>query len=41
MLGSDCNGTLMLSSESKVVKNDIFLTKLEKKVISLSDKYGL
>lgn len=41
MLRSDCNGTLMLSSESEIVKNDIFLSKLEKKVISLSDEYGL
>lgn len=41
MLRSDCNGTLMLSSESEFVKNDAFLSKLEKKVISLSDKYGL
>lgn len=41
MLRSDCNGTLMFPSESEVVKNDIFLTKLEKKVISLRDKYGL
>lgn len=41
MIRSDCNGTLMLSSESTVVKNDEFLSKLEKKVISLSDKYGL
>lgn len=31
----------MFSSESEVVRNDIFLSKLEKKVISLSDKYGL
>ena len=38
---SDCNGTIMHSSESNVVKNDAFLSKLEKKVISLSDKYGL
>ena len=41
MIRRDCNGTLMLSSESTVVKNDEFLSKLEKKVISLSDKYGL
>ncbi len=41
MLSSDCNGTLMLSSESEIVKNDAFLSKLEKKVMSLSDKYSL
>ena len=41
MLTSDCNGTIMLASESEVVRNDIFLSKLERKVISLSDKYGL
>lgn len=41
MIRSDCNGTLMLSSESNVVKNDAFLSKLEKKVIALSNKYGL
>lgn len=41
MIRSDCNGTLMLSSESNIVKNDAFLSKLEKKVITLSDKYGL
>lgn len=38
---SDCNGTLMFSSESEVVRNDAFLSKLEKKLITLSDKYGL
>ena len=41
MISSDCNGCLMPSSESEIVKNDAFLSKLEKKVISLSDKYGL
>ena len=41
MLSSDCNGTLMPSCESEVVKNDAFLSKLEKKVISLSEKYSL
>ena len=41
MLRSDCNGTLMFPSESEVIKNDTFLSKLEKKVVSLSDKYGL
>lgn len=40
MLSSDCNGTLMLSSESEIVKNDAFLSKLEK-VMSLSEKYSL
>lgn len=38
---SDCNGTLMASCESKVVQNNAFLSKLEKKVIALSDKYSL
>lgn len=41
MLRSDCNGTLMPSCESKVVQNDAFLSKLEKKVISLSNRYSL
>ena len=41
MLRSDCNGTLMFPSESKTIKNDAFLSKLEKKVVSLSEKYGL
>ena len=41
MLRSDCNGTLMFSSESEVVRNDAFLSKLEQKLITLSDKYGL
>lgn len=41
MLRSNCNGTLMYSSESNVVRNDIFLSKLEQKLITLSDKYGL
>lgn len=38
---SDCNGTLMFSSESEIVRNDVFLSKLEQKLITLSDKYGL
>ena len=41
MLRSDCNGTIMLSSESETVKNDIFLSKLERKLHMLSQKYGL
>lgn len=41
MLMSDCNGTLMPSCESKVVQNNAFLSKLEKKVIALSNKYSL
>lgn len=41
MISSDCNGTLMFPSESETIKNDAFLTKLEKKVASLSEKYGL
>lgn len=32
MLRSDCNGTLMFSYESEIVKNDAFLSKLEKKL---------
>ena len=35
------NGPIMPSSESEIVKNDEFLSKLEKKLISLSEKYGL
>nr|WP_295001296.1 hypothetical protein [uncultured Methanobrevibacter sp.] len=35
------NGPIMPSSESKVVQNDAFLTKLEQKLILLSAKYGL
>jgi hypothetical protein len=34
-------GTIMPSSESKVVQNDEFLSKLEQKLIKLSSKYGL
>ncbi len=41
MLKTDCNGPIMPSSESDIVKNDAFLSKLENKVIELSDKYGL
>ena len=41
MLGPHCNGTLMYSSESKIVRNDAFLSKLEEKLKTLSDKYGL
>ena len=35
------NGPIMPSSESEVVQNDAFLTKLEQKLILLSAKYGL
>lgn len=35
------NGPIMPSSESKVVQNDEFLSKLEQKLIKLSSKYGL
>ena len=41
MLGPHCNGTLMYSSESEIVRNDAFLSKLEEKLKTLSDKYGL
>ena len=41
MIRCDCNGKIMLSCESKVVQNDEFLFKLEKKLITLSEKYGL
>lgn len=41
MLRSDCNGPIMPSCESEIIKNDVFLSKLEKKIISLSAKYGL
>ena len=35
------NGPIMPSCESKVVQNDEFLSKLEQKLILLSEKYGL
>ena len=41
MLGPHCNGTLMYASESEIIRNDAFLSKLEQKLITLSDKYGL
>ena len=41
MIHSNCNGTVMLSSESEVVKNSIVYSELEKYLISLSAKYGL
>ncbi len=41
MLRHELNGPIMPSRESKVVQNDEFLTKLEQKLIHLSDKYGL
>ena len=41
MLSPELNGPIMPSSESKVVQNDQFLSKLEQELISLSAKYGL
>lgn len=41
MIYRGCNGTVMLSSESDVVKNSIVYSELEKYLISLSAKYGL
>ena len=41
MIYKCCNGTVMLSSESDVVKNNIVYSELEKCLISLSAKYGL
>ena len=41
MIRNDCNGKIMLSCESEIVQNDEFLSKLEKKLITLSKKYGL
>ncbi len=41
MMRSNCNGKIMPSSESEVVRNDTFLSKLEKEVMVLSAKYGL
>ena len=41
MIHQNCNGTVMLSSESEVVKNSIVYSKLEKHLIWLSAKYGL
>lgn len=41
MLRCDQNGPIMPSHKSNIVKNDIFLSKLEKELIFLSKKYGL
>lgn len=41
MLKHLINGPIMPSGESEVVQNDEFLSKLEKKLILLSAKYGL
>lgn len=41
MIYKGCNGTVMLSSESEVVKNNVAYSQLEKYLISLSAKYGL
>jgi len=41
MLKHLINGPIMPSYESEVVQNDEFLSKLEKKLILLSKKYGL
>lgn len=41
MIHQNCNGTIMLSSESKVVKNTNVYSMLEKHLITLSAKYGL
>ena len=37
----ELNGPIMPSSESIIVKNDVFLSKLENELIILSKKYGL
>jgi hypothetical protein len=41
MIEHELNGPIMPSSKSKTVQNDEFLTKLEAKLIELSEKYGL
>lgn len=41
MFKYDLNGPIMPSSESKIVQNDAFLSKLEQKLIILSAEYGL
>ncbi|WP_298521972.1 hypothetical protein [uncultured Methanobrevibacter sp.] len=41
MIYKGCNGTVMLSSESEVVKNNPAYKKLENFLIPLSAKYGL
>ena len=41
MIHKNCNGTIMLSSESEVVKNTHVYSVLESFLIDLSAKYGL
>ena len=41
MIHSNCNGNVMFSSESDVVKNSIVYSELEKYLKGLSSKYGL
>lgn len=41
MIHQNCNGTIMLSSKSKVVKNTNVYSVLEQFLITLSAKYGL
>lgn len=41
MLRHELNGPIMPSSESPVVQNDAFLSKLEHELIHLSAKHGL
>lgn len=41
MIYQGCNGTMMLSSESEVVRNNFAYSQLEKFLITLSAKYGL
>ena len=41
MIYKGCNGTVMLSSESEVVRGNHAYCQLEKFLISLSAKYGL
>lgn len=41
MIHQNCNGTIMLSSESEVVKNTNVYSVLEPFLITLSAKYGL
>lgn len=41
MIHCGCNGKIMLSSESDVVKNSIVYSELEEYLVNLSAKYGL
>ena len=41
MIYQGCNGTVMLSCESEVVRNNFAYSKLERFLIDLSAKYGL